>query len=177
MDERIAVRCRNEKEWEEVKEKRDKGGTVSFQEASNGEGHGCPCLCLEDHCYSNISFLEGQGYTIISAKEYLRKDDTAEGAAAYGRFMGGDQWGTEHLSDTRCINILNETLRNWTKEEKMNKNIVAAFPKTEEAVLVEEQLGDQIGPGFIAGLTVKDHAAEILAEAKRLKKIQEARKC
>lgn len=56
-----------------------------------------------------------------------------------------------------------------TKEETMNKNIVAAFPKTDDAVLVEDQLGDEIKSGFINGLVIKQYSKEILAEAKRLK--------
>jgi hypothetical protein len=76
----------------------------------------------------------------------------------------------------RCKDIFNKVLHNATKEgEKMNKNIVAAFPKTEDAVLVEEQLGGQIGAGFIAGLTILDHTGEILTEAKRLKAEKEAK--
>ena len=61
-----------------------------------------------------------------------------------------------------------------TKEETtMNKNIVAAFPKTEDAVLVEAQLGNQIDDKFITGLVLKNYSKEVLAEAVTLKKAAE----
>lgn len=89
-----------------------------------------------------------------------------------------DQFVLEGIDDDYTPNqnrfkLVTNNKTKTTKEETMNKNIVAAFPKTEDAVLVEEQLGNQIVDNFIQGLVIKQYAKEILAEAEKLKKEKE----
>jgi hypothetical protein len=57
-------------------------------------------------------------------------------------------------------------------DDDMNKNIVRAFPKTEDAVLVQKHLGHEINETFVVGLLVKANAGEILVEAKRREEAQ-----
>lgn len=49
----------------------------------------------------------------------------------------------------------------------MRKAIVKAFPKTEDAAVVEKYLGSEIPAGFIFDLLISDYSALILKEARR----------
>ena len=87
------------------------------------------------------------------------------------RGSGKDGGYTTNLDN---LSLICKTNKPTTKEETtMNMNIVSAFPKTEDSVLVEAQLGNQIDDKFITGLVLKNYSKEVLAEAVKLKKAAE----
>lgn len=101
-----------------------------------------------------------KGYHIDGNARHMRT--TAEQFAINNVHVG------DLYHNTKPINLAKE-------EKKMNRNIVKAFPNTEDAVLVEEILGGDIGQDFLTGLVLKDKADEVLAEAKRIKAEREGK--
>jgi hypothetical protein len=92
------------------------------------------------------------------------------------------QWDKSLLTRIKGIQAFNSISTNHIlklktlKEDKpMDKNIVKAFEKTEDAVLVEKHLGHEINENFITGLVVQHYADPILAEAKRREAKEEDR--
>jgi hypothetical protein len=186
----IAIQCKSEEEWEKVKSKMEASFPVWRDDVF---GEPADCISGSGSGWASQAYYKKDGYTIISAAEYLN-----EGGRDVSEFKVGDRvkcinkhdYGNcgkiftvskigkgsaialQELGTTCCYNpdcfklISTQT----TKENNMNKNISDVFEKTKEALLVEKHLGAQIGTNFIDGLILADKKVEVLAEAKRLEK-------
>lgn len=69
----IAVHCKTEEEWEASVKKRGKGYPISWEQANSSYPGKAVAMNLEDECWSKLSFYKDEGYTIISAQEYLNE--------------------------------------------------------------------------------------------------------
>jgi hypothetical protein len=148
MEEKIAVQCHSEEEFMAAQAKR--GGR------SHNTWEACKCtfpgvsigISLEDYTWCSINYYRANGYTIISASEYL-----------------GD----------------GITIKTTKKEErKMLKCISGNYEKTNDAVLVEEEFGEEItnacgGDNFTAYLHVGDNAGAYFKEATARRKERETK--
>ena len=189
MSEKIAVHCKTEELFDKVRMKANIGDGHRW-----GMFRSESCINLGVGSQS-VRWYQDADFTIISAEEYLKEGEVEFKVGDRVRCI--DSSGLDiHIAGTYIIHDIKfkpteiglslegcpkdnyykscrfEVVNSQTKPKKentMNKNIVVAFPKTDDAVLVEEQLGSEIKEGFINGLVIKQYAKEILTEAKNRK--------
>lgn len=159
--EKIVVHCRTKEQWDKVRGKHlgdwwDEGR----------------CVCIQDNCYthSHISFFQKEGYKIISASEFLGKEepmfkvgDEAEVIIAHNNYSVGaiktirsisrlDE-GVVYVADNNghIMNInkikLVKPSKATLKEEEMNTLLekVLSESKVREGKLVEKHIAKIIG--------------------------------
>lgn len=86
-----------------------------------------------------------------------------------------NNWSGGHGCDGYCknssagyyIRAENLELISTRKEGTMKKCITGAFKNTDDAVLIEEHFGEELGKDFLAGLTLQTYKEQFLTEAKR----------
>ena len=144
---KVAVHCKTETEWNRVCE--NHSCTADFGGVS-GVSNECEEVGLrvdvQTGGWGSLGYFKSNGFHIISAHEYLGEDPTHSLAGLDVRVGNGRidlQWG---LTESQLAKLGAEPLQtnNIKGEDKMNKNIVAVFEKTEEAVMVEGYLTDAI---------------------------------
>lgn len=82
MEDEIAVHCKNKEDWDEIVDGFKKEKSLYLWKSYRGES--CLDIKKEEHC--SKSYYERNGYTIISASEYLN-----EGGKDVSEFKRGDR--------------------------------------------------------------------------------------
>ena len=158
-EEKIAVRCRNNLEWDKVKEKI--GGCFATWQDEVPTGR-ADCINMDGLGWSTEGHYSKKGYTIISAQEYLNEEEFSVGDLVEILEM---QDGRNYVGQTAVINQRSETLPLplevrfdcgttwWYKKNRLKKLTTKPKTKTtEETILSDKDYFDK-------------HEEELCAEA------------
>lgn len=149
---KVAVRCETRKEWKRVNAKLD----CVWEHIPSGFYSRDLCITLDSRLWNDKDVLEGCGYTIISAQEYLGEE---KDMAFYAN-------GTSH----------NDGNNSNTKEEDMSATAISiyiaeVYDKLEDAILVYTYMGAELeqcfGHKFTRKLWLETNKEAYLEEAKR----------
>ena len=113
--------------------------------------------CVEGYTSSHRTVVAGAVYrvTFVSRSGRYVMVDGKSGEWMVGRFMPVDLEADEPKTEEN-------------REVTMKRCISENFGKTEDALLVQKYIGNDLPDTFITVITVKNNTVEILAEAKRM---------
>lgn len=195
MEEKIAVHCKTEEEWDAVREKVKPGNPWEYD--SN-----LPCIRLPDGSYRNTrEHFVDDDLTIIPASEYLKEEefkvgdrveciniDSMKGSTCKSLILGkvysvtsvSRVWlsvegahGSPHKE--RFKKVSTNQPKTTKKEEEMNQIIKDVFEKesSEVAQVINDEYGDEVSNTFgaapkLATMFVVANKVEMITRAEKV---------